>query len=65
MVAVHLAEISHVLSGISLPFDIVASAYLATRTLAVLTALFGPEKLSRRAREVLRLLARDRNSRGQ
>ena len=58
-----LAAITHLTSTASVPVAIAASAYLGTRTLIMLTATFGSETLSRRAREVLRLLRREHHPR--
>jgi hypothetical protein len=60
---VDLAEVARLTADAGLPVTIAACAYVGARTLAVLTALYGSEKLSRRAREVLRLLRRDRDAR--
>jgi hypothetical protein len=51
-----LAEIAHLASSANLPVVMAVSIYYGTRTLAVLTAIYGPEKLSKRALEVLRAL---------
>jgi len=55
-----LAQIAHLTSAASVSAAMVACSYLGARTLAILTALYGSERLSRRAREVLRLLHHDR-----
>jgi hypothetical protein len=56
---VNLAQIAHPTSVASVPVTVAACSYLMVRAL-VLTALYGSERLSRRAREVLRLLRHDR-----
>jgi hypothetical protein len=55
-----LAPLVHATSDASLPLGILAGTYYGARALALLTALYGPEKLSKRACEVLRILRRDR-----
>ena len=61
--AVDLADIAHIASDARLPVVIMPATYYGTRTLTVLTALYGPEKVSKRATEVLRILRREGRSR--
>ena len=54
------APLVHTTFDASLPLGILAGMYYGARTLALLTALYGSEKFSKRACEVLRILRRDR-----
>ena len=58
-----LAEIARLASATSVPAVVAAGTYFGVRALILLTALYGPERHSRRAREVLRLLRRDHGAR--
>jgi len=58
---VDVASLAHSISGAQWPLAILAGTYYGARTLTLLTALYGPEKLSKRAREVLRLLRSGRD----
>jgi hypothetical protein len=57
-----LGSLAHTVSGAGLPLVILAGTYYGARTLTLLTALYGSEKLSKRAFEVLRILRSDRDS---
>jgi hypothetical protein len=56
-----LGSFAHAMSDAGLPLAILAGTYYGARALTLLTALYGSEKLSKRACEVLRILRSDRN----
>lgn len=51
-----VASLAHSMSDAEWPLAILAGTYYGARALTLLTALYGSEKLSKRACEVLRLL---------
>ena len=58
-----LAECVHLTSSIGLILAISAAAYRCTRIVVVLVGVFGPDKLTKRALEVLQVLGHDRQLR--
>ena len=52
----HLDSLAYSMSDAGLPLAILAGTYYGARTLTLLTALYGSERLSKRACEVLRIL---------
>ena len=56
-----LDPLARTMSDAGLPLAILAGTYYGARALALLTALYGSEKLSKRACEILRILRNDRN----